>query len=137
MSTLTCPGIECCRPSQFSDTLTLIYGLVVSCPFNRVIGYDPISVQVEASGGVEPYDYAITEGTLPPGLSLDEDTGIISGTPANINGSWTFTITVTDASSTSSSVECSVTVSLVHTGLVDYEGNPIGDYSGYIIGDYD
>jgi len=34
-----------------------------------------------ASGGVAPYHYAVTHGTLPGGVALDAATGIISGVP--------------------------------------------------------
>ena len=49
-----------------------------------------------ASGGTAPYTYAITMGTLPPGLSLGSTTGVISGTPTT-GGTYTFTITATDS----------------------------------------
>jgi hypothetical protein len=49
-----------------------------------------------ASGGVAPYQYEITAGELPAGLSLDADTGEIFGTPTNTIGK-TVTITATDA----------------------------------------
>ena len=48
-----------------------------------------------ASGGVGPYQYAITSGELPAGLSLDSDTGEIFGTPSNTVAK-TAVITATD-----------------------------------------
>jgi formylglycine-generating enzyme required for sulfatase activity len=53
------------------------------------------SVQLGALGGTQPYDWAITSGTLPAGMSLSE-TGYIYGTPtASANA--TLTLRVTDA----------------------------------------
>ena len=55
-------------------------------------------VSIEASGGTQPYNFAMTSGTtLPPGLSLSSD-GSLSGTPTT-TGSYQFTVTVTDDSS--------------------------------------
>ena len=47
-----------------------------------------------ASGGAAPYGYAVTAGTLPPGLSLSAD-GVLSGTPTSV-GTYGFTVTATD-----------------------------------------
>ncbi|MBH8559022.1 putative Ig domain-containing protein [Hymenobacter negativus] len=55
------------------------------------------SQTITASGGTAPYSYAITAGALPSGLTLSS-TGTLSGTPA-ASGSFTFTVTATDASS--------------------------------------
>src|SRR5207342_2919916 len=51
-----------------------------------------------ASGGVTPYAWAVSVGTLPAGLSLNASTGEISGTPTSYGPS-SFTIELTDAAS--------------------------------------
>ena len=54
------------------------------------------SQTLTASGGTAPYTYEVTTGTLPAGLTLNPDTGVISGTPT-ASGAFTFTITATDS----------------------------------------
>lgn len=39
--------------------------------------------------------YSISDGALPPGLTLNPSTGVISGTPT-VDGLWEFTVTITD-----------------------------------------
>ena len=53
---------------------------------------------VTATGGTGPYTYVVTTGTLPAGLSLDPDTGAITGTPTAA-GPYNFTVTATDSAS--------------------------------------
>jgi hypothetical protein len=56
----------------------------------------PYSVALQATGGSAPYAWSHTGGSsLPPGLSL-APTGVIAGTATTL-GTWTFTVTVTDA----------------------------------------
>ena len=57
---------------------------------------DPYSFDLTATGGVTPYTWSVTSGTLPAGLSLDPD-GTISGTPTAA-GSSSVTVQVTDSS---------------------------------------
>lgn len=63
------------------------------------------------TGGVGPYTFAITAGTLPPGLTLDPATGVLSGVPI-ADGTFTFDLTVTDSASppVSATVTCSITI---------------------------
>ena len=51
---------------------------------------------IVASQGTAPYSFAVTNGALPTGLSLNSGNGLISGPPANA-GTSTFTITATDS----------------------------------------
>jgi hypothetical protein len=55
---------------------------------------------IRVSGGTTPYTFSITSGSLPSGLTLNNSTGYISGTPAQgTAGSYSFTVEVTDSSS--------------------------------------
>lgn len=53
------------------------------------------SETIVASGGASPYTYALTFGTLPSGMSLDPNTGEISGKSSTV-GTSNFTVTATD-----------------------------------------
>jgi hypothetical protein len=56
------------------------------------------NANITASGGVGPYTFAVTGGSLPTGLLLNGATGAISGNPTTV-GTFNFTITATDTSS--------------------------------------
>ncbi len=55
------------------------------------------SALIEARGGDEPYSYEVSSGSLPSGLTLNGETGEITGTP-DTDGAFEFTIEATDAS---------------------------------------
>lgn len=57
------------------------------------------SKPVAVSGGVAPYTFSISAGTLPAGLTISPSTGVISGTPT-VPGTSSFTVRVVDAAST-------------------------------------
>lgn len=57
---------------------------------------------LQATGGIQPYTWSVTQGQLPPGLTLSTTSGVngtISGTPV-ITGNSSFTVQVTDSETT-------------------------------------
>ena len=70
------------------------------------------SGKIMAMGGIPPYNFVMTSGAVPPGLtSIDASTGQISGTPTTA-GYYSFSVSVTDSSSPalSSNASFSITV---------------------------
>ncbi|TDS73430.1 fibronectin type III domain-containing protein [Comamonas sp. JUb58] len=65
-------------------TITLAGGVVAA----------PYSQTLQVTGGLPPYTFSYL-GDLPPGLSLDSATGVVSGTPTT-PGSYTFSVGVAD-----------------------------------------
>jgi hypothetical protein len=54
------------------------------------------SATLSATGGTVPYRWSLASGALPGGLSLNQQTGAISGTPT-VAGTFSFTARVTDS----------------------------------------
>jgi len=55
--------------------------------------------EFEATGGKKPYhDWTVTHGALPTGLTLNPDTGLLSGTTAEEEKLYYFVVAVTDSS---------------------------------------
>jgi hypothetical protein len=54
-----------------------------------------LTYQPEATGGTPPYIWSITAGSLPAGLTINNNTGAVSGIPS-ASGDFTATITVRD-----------------------------------------
>ncbi len=57
----------------------------------------PYSATLSVSGGTRPYTWQVTAGSLPSGLALNRETGVLSGRPKG-PGTCHVTITVTDSS---------------------------------------
>lgn len=66
---------------------------MVSLP-NGILGSEYAGQIVTPAGGVAPYSFAISSGSLPPGLTFTN--GQIGGTPS-MSGKFAFTIAVTDS----------------------------------------
>lgn len=67
------------------------------------------SFTFSATGGSSPYTWAIISGALPDGLSLNNSTGEISGTPTT-EGDFSFTVEVTDAAGETAATPYEITV---------------------------
>lgn len=80
--------------------------------------------QTLTANGAQPITWAITAGSLPDGLALGSDTGVISGTPTS-TGTSVFTVTASNLYG-SVSKELSITVQAGKT-YVDQEGTAPDD----------
>jgi hypothetical protein len=69
----------------------------------------PFNLQLIASGGIPPYRWRLLEGSMPPGITFNQDTAWISGSPTQ-EGTVTFTMFIADAVATTSSKTLSITV---------------------------
>ncbi len=64
---------------------------------------------LQAAGGITPYTWSITTGSLPPGLTLASSTGQISGKPTQA-GTFSFTVQVADSSRLTASKAFSLSI---------------------------
>jgi hypothetical protein len=89
-----------------NGAVTLDTNSVTVCPACTAISLSPATLPdgmlgvaysqaLTASGGTAPYLFAVTEGSLPPGLLLSPSSGAITGTPT-ATGSFTFTVRAVD-----------------------------------------
>ena len=67
------------------------------------------SDQLTVTGGTSPYTWSVSNGTLPPGLTLSASTGLLAGTPTTA-GTYSFTVKVTDHSGLSDTESVSMTI---------------------------
>jgi large repetitive protein len=97
---------------------------------NGVIGLSYKQLLV-ASGGVQPYTWGISSGTLPPGITLTTD-GILSGTPTTL-GMFTFTAKVVDSQSPIQATN-SLTTSITINPVLSFVSSPLP--TGLVGGSY-
>src|SRR6185295_15646971 len=70
----------------------------------------PYSARVQATGGIGALAWAVSAGTLPSGLALNQSTGVISGTPMLPVGTSSFTVRIQDAAGQSATKALSITI---------------------------
>jgi len=71
----------------------------------------PYSATLAGTGGVPPYTWSEVNGNLPPGLSLNQATGVLSGTPTGAVNS-TFTVQLRDSGSPSLTATAGYTLAI-------------------------
>lgn len=105
-------------------SISIVSVLTIDCdnPPAGLVG-TPYSHTFPAGGGTAPYSFAITLGFLPPGLSLNASTGVVSGVPL-IAGGYGFTIQVTDSLGAKSSVNCGISIAGITPPLHANCNNP-------------
>ncbi|MGH8659896.1 MAG: putative Ig domain-containing protein [Gammaproteobacteria bacterium] len=97
---------------------------------NGTVGqtYGPVTLQA-SSGCKPPLTWSVGAGALPPGLTLNAQSGVIGGTPTQA-GTFNFTIKVTDSTGqsdtnglqitiTTNGPECEIATSLLPNGTVN------------------
>ena len=82
-----------------------------SCPLASGTNGTAYTANLTATGGKPSYNWSLvpTNTGLPPGLSLNTTTGVISGTPTAV-GNFTFSYKVTDGCSQNATKNCTMTI---------------------------
>lgn len=70
------------------------------------------AVTLAASGGVSPYRWSLTGGSLPAGLSLDAATGALAGTPAAAADQLSLTFQVADSSANAQTASATLSLTI-------------------------
>jgi large repetitive protein len=93
-----------------------------------------VSQSVTAAGGVPPYGFLVNSGNLPPGLNLDANTGLISGTPTAA-GTFpvTFFVSDIDARFATPNPAITITVNAVPLTIVVPGSTGSGQQSGITV----
>ena len=94
------------------------------------------SAKLAVSGGIAPYTWSVTQGSLPAGLKLDPSTGAISGKPT-APGTASFTVTVGDAENpaATASANLSITVTAAPLVITTTSVLPSGTAGGAVFGE--
>lgn len=81
------------------------------------------SQTLAASGGTAPYTWALSAPPLPPGLTVNASTGVISGMPT-APGTFSFTIAVGDVTGTIATKNLSIVIAAPTPPVVTITGAP-------------
>ena len=97
--------LACQSPNGGATTATQSYTLVIAAGAPLTITTSPslpqgavgvaYTQQIAATGGVTPYAWSVSSGTLPDGIGLNATTGVLSGTPSS-GGVFSFQLSVND-----------------------------------------
>ncbi len=85
---------------------------ITSTSFPTGVVNTAYSATLTATGGTVPYTWSIARGSMPPGLTLNSNSAVISGTPTAA-GAFNFTAQVRDASNPVQSATQALSITLV------------------------
>jgi hypothetical protein len=115
-------------------TVTITQGLSITTSSPLPNGAVGSAYQLQfGAAGVSPYAWAITQGSLPPGFTLNASSGVLSGTPTAA-ATYGFTVQLTDSTKLSVSKPFTLTIApqLVITTSSLANGQPNVAYSGQL-----
>ncbi len=95
--TLSASGLNNAAPAPSATKPQANRGLKLSGTLPAAEVGVTFNTTLNVSGGTAPYSFSISWGALPPGLSFNTKTGVISGQPTAV-GTYNFGIHVTDSS---------------------------------------
>ena len=72
----------------------------------------PYSATLQATGGTPPFSWKVVTGSLPAGLTLNKNSGTISGTPSSTATTSTFKVKVKDSSATAEKAKKTFTITV-------------------------
>lgn len=93
------------------DVISVSFGVVPPLPIS------PPPIVLAAVGGTGARTWSVVNGTLPAGLSLNANTGAISGTPTAL-GQFNFTVRVQDSANPAQEVTKDLSITVVPAPLV-------------------
>jgi hypothetical protein len=115
-------GVVTLAGSQvYTETILLLPGPIAptitsSAPAASISTATAFSYTVTATG-TAPISFSVTAGALPPGLTLNSATGVISGTPTTA-GSFSYTVTATNSGGISSLAITQLVTAAIHLPIV-------------------
>ena len=98
-------GVTGCSSGN-DESLTIITSSLPDGTVNK-----PYSAEVSGSGGLPPYTWSVTPAP-PANLSLDKQTGLITGTPVAAGGPTSLTFTLQDSLSPPQAVQKTLTLTI-------------------------
>jgi Concanavalin A-like lectin/glucanases superfamily/Putative Ig domain/FG-GAP-like repeat/FG-GAP repeat len=99
-----------CKPAAGCRVITLTPASLPNGALDTI--YTPQTIRAGGAGNTTgPFTYIVTSGALPPGLTLNSQSGQLSGTPTAA-GAFTFTVTATNTSGCSGSRAYTLTIDL-------------------------
>jgi Putative Ig domain len=114
-------GILCFAGALFAQTQLQI--TTASLP-GGAVGTTYSQQQLQATGGSTPYNWSVTQGAIPTGLTLSSS-GAIDGTPTTA-GTFNFTVTVTDNSSIQQTASKALSITISQQLTITTTSLPLG-----------